>query len=229
MKIRINDCYFRRVVHILSKEFSLISEFLRELRDKDIQQDRARFRKNIERIGQIAAYEISKKMEHDLHFTNTPLGIAKVKKMKEQPILATILRAGLPLQQGLNHMFDQADLAYISAYRKHTDENDYSKFEIKLEYVATPDINDRILIISDPMLATGQSLVQTYEAFMKKGSPKKVYLVGVIGSKQGVDFVTKSIPNTDLWIGVVDETLDKNGYIVPGLGDAGDLSFGTKV
>jgi uracil phosphoribosyltransferase len=216
------------VIHILSKEFSLISEFLRELRDKDIQQDRARFRKNIERIGQIAAYEISKKMESDIHFTTTPLGIAQVKKLREQPIIATILRAGLPLQRGLNEMFDQADLAYISAYRKHTPD-DHSAFEIVLEYVATPNINNRILIICDPMLATGQSLVQTYEAFMKKGTPSKVYLVSVIGSKEGVDYVTKHIPNADLWIGVIDDTLDQNGYIVPGLGDAGDLSFGEKL
>ena len=214
------------MVHILSKEFSLVNEFLRELRDKDIQQDRARFRKNIERIGQIAAYEISKEMQSDIHFTTTPLGVAQVKKMKEQPIIATILRAGLPLQRGLNEMFDQADLAYISAYRKHTTD---TEFEIMLEYVATPDINDRILIICDPMLATGQSLVQTYQAFMKKGIASKVYLVSVIGSQQGVDYVTSNIPNADLWIGVIDQELDKNGYIVPGLGDAGDLSFGVKL
>ena len=218
--------YFRSVIHILSKEFSLVSEFLRELRDKDIQQDRARFRKNIERIGQIAAYEISKKMKSDIHFTTTPLGVAKVKKLKEQPIVATILRAGLPLQRGINDMFDQADLAYISAYRKHITD---TEFEIVLEYVATPDINNRILIICDPMLATGQSLVQTYEAFLKKGKPSKVYLVSVIGSQQGVDYVTANIRNADLWIGVIDETLDESGYIVPGLGDAGDLSFGEKL
>ncbi len=213
------------MVHILSKEFSLVSEFLRELRDKEIQQDRARFRKNIERIGQIAAYEISKEMNYDLHFTNTPLGIAQVKKLNEQPVIATILRAGLPLQKGISDMFDQADLAYISAYRKHTN---YTEFEIVLEYFATPDINDRIIILCDPMLATGQSLVQTYQAIRKRGIPKKVYLVSVIGSKQGVDYVTKHIPNADLWIGVIDDKLDANGYILPGLGDAGDLSFGVK-
>ncbi|HBN02795.1 MAG TPA: uracil phosphoribosyltransferase [Bacteroidetes bacterium] len=213
------------MVHILSKEFSLVSEFLRELRDKEIQQDRARFRKNIERIGQIAAYEISKEMNYDLHFTNTPLGIAQVKKLNEQPVIATILRAGLPLQKGISDMFDQADLAYISAYRKHTND---TEFEIVLEYFATPDINDRIIILCDPMLATGQSLVQTYQAIRKRGIPKKVYLVSVIGSKQGVDYVTKHIPNADLWIGVIDDKLDANGYILPGLGDAGDLSFGVK-
>ena len=213
------------MVHILSKEFSLVSEFLRELRDKEIQQDRARFRKNIERIGQIAAYEISKEMNYDLHFTNTPLGIAQVKKLNEQPVIATILRAGLPLQKGISDMFDQADLAYISAYRKHTND---TEFEIVLEYFATPDINDRIIILCDPMLATGQSLVQTYQAIRKRGIPKKVYLVSVIGSKQGVDYVTKHIPNADLWIGVIDDKLDVNGYILPGLGDAGDLSFGVK-
>ena len=213
------------MVHILSKEFSLVSEFLRELRDKEIQQDRARFRKNIERIGQIAAYEISKEINYDLHFTNTPLGIAQVKKLNEQPVIATILRAGLPLQKGISDMFDQADLAYISAYRKHTND---TEFEIVLEYFATPDINDRIIILCDPMLATGQSLVQTYQAIRKRGIPKKVYLVSVIGSKQGVDYVTKHIPNADLWIGVIDDKLDANGYILPGLGDAGDLSFGVK-
>lgn len=213
------------MVHILSKEFSLVSEFLRELRDKEIQQDRARFRKNIERIGQIAAYEISKEMNYNLHFTNTPLGIAQVKKLNEQPVIATILRAGLPLQKGISDMFDQADLAYISAYRKHTND---TEFEIVLEYFATPDINDRIIILCDPMLATGQSLVQTYQAIRKRGIPKKVYLVSVIGSKQGVDYVTKHIPNADLWIGVIDDKLDANGYILPGLGDAGDLSFGVK-
>ncbi|MDA0777790.1 MAG: uracil phosphoribosyltransferase [Bacteroidetes bacterium] len=213
------------MVHILSKEFSLVSEFLHELRDKEIQQDRARFRKNIERIGQIAAYEISKEMNYDLHFTNTPLGIAQVKKLNEQPVIATILRAGLPLQKGISDMFDQADLAYISAYRKHTND---TEFEIMLEYFATPDINDRIIILCDPMLATGQSLVQTYQAIRKRGIPKKVYLVSVIGSKQGVDYVTKHIPNADLWIGVIDDKLDANGYILPGLGDAGDLSFGVK-
>ncbi|MEY2923734.1 MAG: hypothetical protein RLZZ337_274 [Bacteroidota bacterium] len=214
------------MIHILSQQSSIVSEFLRELRDKDIQKDRAKFRNNIERIGQIAAYELSKELEYGIHFTQSPLGIAQVKKLKEQPIIATILRAGLPLQKGISDMFDQADLAYISAYRKHTSETD---FNIILEYVATPDINERVLIICDPMLATGRSLVQTYEAFMERGTPKKVYLVSVIGSQQGVDYVTKHIPNADLWIGVIDEKLDKHGYIVPGLGDAGDLSFGEKL
>ena len=214
------------MIHILSQQSSIVSEFLRELRDKDIQKDRAKFRNNIERIGQIAAYELSKELEYNIQFTQSPLGIAQVKKLKEQPIIATILRAGLPLQKGISDMFDQADLAYISAYRKHTSKTD---FNIILEYVATPDINERVLIICDPMLATGRSLVQTYEAFMERGTPKKVYLVSVIGSQQGVDYVTENIPNADLWIGVIDEKLDKHGYIVPGLGDAGDLSFGEKL
>lgn len=214
------------MVHILSKDFSVVSEFLHELRDKNIQKDRSKFRKNIERIGQIAAYEISKKLENKIEFTQSPLGIAKVKTLKEQPIIATILRAGLPLQKGMVDMFDQADLAYISAYRKHTNE---SEIEIVLEYVASPDINDRTLIICDPMLATGKSLVESYKAFTSKGKPKKTHLVSVIGSQQGVDYVLKNIPEAELWIGVIDETLDKHGYIVPGLGDAGDLSFGEKL
>lgn len=156
----------------------------------------------------------------------TPLGIASCAIYAEQPVLATILRAGLPLQTGMARVFDQADLAYISAFRKHTDEH---QFEIVLEYVASPAIDDRILILCDPMLATGQSLVSTYKEFCKKGKPKKVYLVSVVGSEQGVAFATQSIPEADLWIGAIDPELNKDGYIVPGLGDAGDLSFGVKL
>lgn len=213
------------LVHILSKEFSIVNEFLRELRDKEIQKDRARFRKNIGRIGQVAAYEISKTMQFNTEFAQSPLGIAQVRTLHEQPVIATILRAGLPLQEGMSHMFDQADLAYISAYRKPTSE---TEFEIVLEYVATPDIDNRILIICDPMLATGRSLVETYKAFVAKGKPKRVYLVAVVGSQAGVDYVMDNIPDADLYIGVVDSKLDSHGYIVPGLGDAGDLSFGEK-
>lgn len=213
------------MVHILSDKISIVNEFLRELRDKDIQKDRARFRKNIERIGQVAAYELSKKLKFGKEFTHSPLGIAQVMTLIDQPIIATILRAGLPLQQGLSYMFDQADLAYISAFRKHHTTED---FDIVLEYVATPNLENRVLILCDPMVATGKSIVQTYKALLEHGKPKNVFIVSVIGSQQGVEYVTSNIPEAELYIGVVDKDLNKNGYIVPGLGDAGDLSFGEK-
>jgi len=209
----------------LSAENSIICQILKELRDKEIQKDRYRFRKNIERIGTIAAYEISKQLEYQNTQTDTPLGSCPTTELIDQPVIGTVLRAGIPLQHGVNQLFNQADLAYISAYRHHTSE---TTFEIKVEYLASPSIENRVLILTDPMLATGQSLVLTYEQFLAQGNPKKVHLVSVIGSKAGVDYVRKHIPNTTLWIATVDEELNADGYIVPGLGDAGDLSFGTK-
>ncbi len=204
---------------------SIVNQFIHELRDIEIQKDRNKFRNNISRIGEIMAYEISKTMQFVSHNTQTPLAMAKTKVLKEQPVIATVLRAGLPLQAGLNNYFDQADLAYISAYRHYTSP---LNFEIVVEYLACPDLTDRILILADPMLASGQSLVLTYEQFIKHGTPKEVHLVSVIGSKVGVDYVNKHLPNAQLWIGVIDDELNDEGYIVPGLGDAGDLSFGKK-
>jgi uracil phosphoribosyltransferase len=214
------------MVHILSANFSIIGEYIRELRDVDIQKDRNKFRNNLKRIGQIAAYELSKTFDYDKVFTKSPLGIAQVNVLKSQPIVAGILRAGIPLQAGVSEMFDQADLAYVSAYRKHITE---TEFEIALEYVATPPIDNRDLIICDPMLATGKSLLQTYQAFIEKGNPKSITVISVVGSKKGVEFINKNIPNADIYIGVIDNHLDAQGYIVPGLGDAGDLSFGEKM
>ena len=202
---------------IFSHKNSLVNQFLFELRDVNIQKDRNKFRNNISRIGETMKY-----VQHDTH---TPLGIAKSEVLEEQPVIATVLRAGLPLQAGLNNYFDQADLAYISAYRHHTSANN---FEIIVEYLACPDLTDRILILADPMLATGQSLVLTYEQFLKNGTPKEVHLVAVIGSQQGVDYVNKHMPEAQLWIGGIDEKLNEEGYIVPGLGHAGDLCFGEK-
>jgi uracil phosphoribosyltransferase len=210
---------------IFANKNSIVNQFLHELRDLHIQKDRNKFRNNISRIGEIIAYEISKTLEYVPHLTTTPMGIAETSILKEQPVIATVLRAGLPLQAGLNNCFDQADLAYISAYRHHTSP---ISFEIIVEYLACPDLTDRILILADPMLATGQSLVLTYEQFMKQGKPKEVHLVSVIGSKEGVAYVNKHMPEAQLWIGVIDDELNEEGYIVPGLGDAGDLSFGEK-
>lgn len=209
----------------LSEKNSIVNQILKELRDKEIQQDRYRFRKNIERIGIIAAYEISKQLEYQSTITSTPLGNSDTQELIDQPVIGTVLRAGIPLQHGVNQLFNQADLAYISAYRHQTSAN---QFEIKVEYLASPSIENRVLILTDPMLATGQSLVLTYEQFLTQGKPKKVHLVSVIGSQEGVDYVKKHIPEATLWIGTIDQDLDQHGYIVPGLGDAGDLSFGTK-
>jgi len=212
-------------VNNLSSQNSIVSQILKELRDKEVQKDRYRFRKNIERIGMIAAYEISKTLDFVASSTDTPLGISDTIELADQPVIGTVLRAGIPLQHGVNQLFNQADLAYISAYRHQTVGN---KFEIKVEYLASPSIENRVLILTDPMLATGQSLVLTYKQFLAQGNPKHVHLVSVIGSVAGVEYVKQHIPNATLWIGCVDEELDENGYIVPGLGDAGDLSFGTK-
>ncbi|MBI1306316.1 MAG: uracil phosphoribosyltransferase [Bacteroidetes bacterium] len=212
-------------IHNFSKHDSIVNQILLELRDKDLQQDRYRFRKNIERYGTIAGYEISKQLPYSSIQTETQLGISNTRKLSEQPVIATILRAGLPLQAGVNNIFNQADLAYISAFRKHTSR---TEFTIEVEYLASPDLNNRIFILTDPMLATGQSLVLTYQQFLRNGTPREVHLVSVIGSPQGVDYVRAHIPEATLWIGAIDDHLNDEGYIVPGLGDAGDLSFGIK-
>jgi uracil phosphoribosyltransferase len=209
----------------LSEQNSIVCQVLKELRDKEIQKDRFRFRKNIERIGIIAAYEISKQLDYKNTHTDTPLGTSITKELADQPVIGTVLRAGIPLQHGVNELFNQADLAYISAFRQHTTGN---QFEIKVEYLASPRIENRVLILTDPMLATGRSMVLTCEQFMKQGRPKKIHLISVIGSQEGVDYVREHIPNATLWIGCIDAELNDDGYIVPGLGDAGDLSFGLK-
>ena len=214
------------MVHDLSKSNSIIHHFVAELRDVEVQKDRMRFRRNLERIGEIAAYEISKTFSYSNEDITTPLGIASVPQMKEQPVLATILRAGLPLHNGLLNYFDHADNAFISAYRRHHKDG---SFDIHLEYVSSPAIESRILILSDPMLETGQSLVQTYRALVERGKPSHTHIVAAIASTQGIAHVLSSLPDEiTLWIGAVDEELTVQSYIVPGLGDAGDLAFGEK-
>jgi len=210
----------------LSQQHSLISNWISELRDADIQQDRMRFRRNLERIGEAIAYEISKLLPFEEKETQTPLGIATSKVLKEQPVLATVLRAGLPLHQGLLNYFDQADNAFISAYRKH--EKDGS-FAISLDYVSSPDLDNRILIISDPMLATGASLVKTIQFLKEEGKPKEIHIVAAIACTVGIEYVIREEPSVTIWCGDIDDELTAKGYIVPGLGDAGDLAFGTKV
>ena len=215
-----------RLVINLSKEHSFVTNWIAELRDTDVQIDRMRFRRNLERIGEIAAYEISKILPYTETEVQTPLGTAAAKILSEQPVLCTILRAGLPLHQGLLNYFDKADCAFVSAYRKHDKDG---SFEISLEYFSSPDIDGRIVIISDPMLATGASLVKTVQYIQDEGEPKHIHIVAAIACSVGIDFVRRHIPMATIWCGGIDEELTAKGYIVPGLGDAGDLAFGTKI
>jgi uracil phosphoribosyltransferase len=209
----------------LSKHYSVLCDWINEIRDMDLQTDRMRFRRNLERIGEVAAYEISKTMAFNQVDTQTPLGISSSKSLQQQPILGTILRAGLPLHQGLLNFFDKADNAFISAYRKHHPDG---SFEISMEYVACPELDDRVVILSDPMLATGASLVKTIQALRDEGNPKEIHIVCVIACTVGIEYVHRNEPNVKIWCGAIDDELTAKGYIVPGLGDAGDLAYGTK-
>lgn len=215
------------MVNLLSQHHSIINQFIAELRDVSVQGDRMRFRRNLERIGEIAALEISRRFPYTLREVTTPLGIAPVMVPAEQPVVGTILRAGLPMHQGILNYFDHADNAFISAYRKHHKDG---SFEISLEYVSAPPLDGRILILADPMLATGASIVTTYKAILQRGKPKHTHIVAALGSTSGVEYVKRHMPSeVDIWIGAIDEELTAQSYIVPGLGDAGDLAFGEKL
>jgi uracil phosphoribosyltransferase len=210
----------------LSEQYSLISDWISELRDAELQSDRMRFRRNLERIGEVAAYEISKELGFVEREIQTPLGISVCKTLADQPVLATILRAGLPLHHGLLNFFDKADNAFISAYRKH---NKDGSFEISLDYVSCPELEDRVVIISDPMLATGSSLVKTIQFLREEGRPSAIHIVVAIACTVGIEYVHRSEPSVKIWCGSIDDELTAKGFIVPGLGDAGDLAYGTKV
>jgi uracil phosphoribosyltransferase len=210
----------------LSKEHSLVSNWVAELRDISVQDDRMRFRRNLERIGEVAAFEISKRMPFVEKEIQTPLGIAVCEVLQEQPVLTTILRAGLALHQGLLSFFDKADNAFVSAYRRH---NKDGTFDIALEYLSCPEIDDRILIISDPMLATGSSLVKTIQYLKEEGAPKAFHVVTAIACTLGIEHLRREVPEAIIWCGAIDDELTAKGYIVPGLGDAGDLSYGAKI
>lgn len=213
------------MVRNLSQNYSILCDWISEIRDVTRQSDRMRFRRNLERIGELAAIEISKELEFTERDVQTPLGISTCKVLMEQPVLATILRAGLPLHQGLLNIFDQADNAFISAYRKHQADG---SFEISMEYIASPELDGRTLIISDPMLATGASLVKTIQFLREDGKAKKIHIVVAIACSVGIEYVLRTEPSVTIWCGAIDEELTAKGYIVPGLGDAGDLAFGTK-
>lgn len=216
------------MIHILSEKNSIFNQYIAELRDTEIQKDSMRFRRNLERMGEIMAYELSKTLEYTSKQTTTPLGIAETKHLKTEPVIATILRVGLPMHIGVLNYFDKAQNAFISAYRRYHKDN---SFDIHVEYVSSPNLDDKILILCDPMIATGNSIVLSYKAILSKGTPKHVHIISAIGSKEGIDFVKQNMPtkNYTIWCGAVDEELTAHSYIVPGLGDAGDLAFGEKI
>jgi len=209
-----------------SNSVSIINQFIAELRDVNIQKDRLRFRRNLERIGEIMAYEVSKKLTYETKEVETPLGAANCQMLINQPILATILRAGLPLHQGFLNVFDSADNAFISAYRKHHKDG---SFEIKLEYISCPNFENRPLIICDPMLATGASMVAALRELKQFGTPSEIHIATAIASMDGIERIQRFYPTAHVWVGAIDEELTAKSYIVPGLGDAGDLAFGAKL
>lgn len=210
----------------LSEKHSLVSNWISEIRDENIQQDRMRFRRNLERIAEVAAYELSKVLPYEEKEVDTPLGTAKSKLLKSQPVIASILRAGLPMHNGILNYFDKADNAFIAAYRKH--EKDGS-FEISLEYMSCPDLEEKVLIISDPMLATGASMVKTIHFLKEEGPPKEIHIICAIACTVGIEYVKREAPAVKIWCGDIDDELTAKGFIVPGLGDAGDLAYGMKL
>lgn len=215
-------------IHNLSAENTVLNVFISELRALNKQADRMRFRRNIERVGEILAYELSKTLEYKTENFETPLGQSNIMIPENNIVLCSILRAGVPLHNGLLNYFDRADNAFISAYRHH--ENNAEDFEIIVEYLACPSLENKTLILADPMLATGQSMRSTFEALKPFGTPKAIHLVSVIGSTEGVKYVENNFDSdTHLWIATIDDKLNSKGYIVPGLGDAGDLCFGEKL
>ena len=214
------------MIHILSNEVSLVNSWINELRNVEVQTDRMKFRRNMERIGEIAAFEISKKLDYKEMEITTPLDKIKVKEIAVQPVITTILRAGVPLFQGVLNYFDKADCGFVAAYRKH-DMNDY--FSIKQDYLTCPNIEGRPLIVADPMLATGASLIEALKDLLTHGKPSQIHIVAAIASRQGAEAIRTAYPEAHIWIGAVDEELTSKGYITPGLGDVGDLSFGEKL
>ena len=214
------------MVHHIGQQSSILGQYMAEIRAVGIQEDRLRFRHNLSRIAEILSYELSKTLPSVQQEVQTPLGLATVPALQEQPVLFTILRAGLAMHDGVLRTFDHADSAYISAYRKHSSPED---FEIEVEYLAIPDIDHKIWIISDPMLATGSSMVAVYQALRKHGAPSQVHIISAIATPEALAFVKAKLPSTtQIWVGAIDAELTAKSYIVPGLGDAGDLAFGIK-
>lgn len=214
------------MLHQLSEQNSILSQFLAEMRDPQIQLDPMRFRKNLERIGQIMAYEVSRQLRYEAQAVETPLGTAHPELPIDQVLLATILRAGLPLHQGMLSIFDKADNAFVSAYRKHHKDG---SFEVHVDYVSCPSMTDKVLMISDPMIATGSSLKLAADALLEFGQPRELHFVSAIAAAEGIDYLKRYFPEASIWTIEVDEELTAKSYIVPGLGDAGDLAYGKKL
>lgn len=215
------------MVHHVGSQSSILGTYLAEIRALGIQDDRLRFRHNLERIAEILSYELSKTLPSKTLEVQTPLGVANEKVIESQPILFTILRAGLAMHQGVLRYFDHADSAFISAYRNHSSPE---AFQIKVEYMAAPNIDQKIWIISDPMLATGSSMVAVYEALLEYGTPTEVHVLSAIAAPQALELLKEKLPvNTQIWVGAIDQGLNEKSYILPGLGDAGDLAFGIKI
>ena len=216
------------ILHNFEEQNSILSQFISELRATEIQKDSMRFRRNIERVGEILSYELSKTLDFESKKIQTPLGDKKVSVLQDDLVLCSILRAGFPLHQGLLNYFDNAENAFVSAYRHHPDGKD--EFEVIVNYLASPSLNNKILLLADPMLATGKTLENVLEGFKDHGKPKQIHIISVIGSTEGINYVEKVFPeNTHLWIATIDDQLNSRGYIVPGLGDAGDLCYGEKL
>lgn len=215
------------MIHELGKSNSVLNQFVAEIRDKEIQKDPMRFRKNLERIGWMMGYELSKTLRYSAKTVHTPLGETSVNQLHQQPVIASILRAGLTLHEGLLQVFDRAENAFISAYREEKNEGE---LKVHVEYLASPDLNGKTLILADPMLATGKSLTLVFEAIKRNGIPAKLHVVVAIASQPAIDFLLKTLPaETDIWVAAIDPELNDKAYIVPGLGDAGDLAFGNKL
>ncbi|SRX72942.1 uracil phosphoribosyltransferase [Aequorivita antarctica] len=216
------------ILHDFSKENSVLNQFILEMRDVSIQKDSMRFRKNVERIGEILSFEMSKTLNFKTVVVPTPLGNKEMLIPENDLVVCSILRAALPLHNGILNFFDTAENAFISAYRHHPDGGD--DFEVIVNYLASPSIEGKILVLTDPMLATGRTLENVLKAFNSHGTPKQINIISIIGAKPGIEYIEKIFPeNTHLWIAAVDDELNSSGYIIPGLGDAGDLSFGQKL
>ncbi|MCC2546193.1 uracil phosphoribosyltransferase [Hymenobacter sp. BT175] len=212
-------------VHVVCAEPSIANHFLAELRDVNVQSDSLRFRRNLQRLGEIMAYRISAHLSYTDQTVTTPLGESVSKQLHDFPVLATVLRAGLPFHQGFLNYFDQSPSAFAAAYRIEGT----AQVQVQVDYLSAPSLNERVLILADPMLASGKSLVQTYRAMLRFGQPRQVHIAAVIASPEGVAYVTREIPEATLWVAAIDDHLNEHAYIVPGLGDAGDLSYGSKL
>jgi uracil phosphoribosyltransferase len=214
------------MIKILSESNSIASEYMAEMRDKQIQQDRLRFRHNVERLGELMAYEISKTFNYSANDVETPLGVASANISSDNVVIGSILRAGIPFHNGMLRILDKAGNAFFTAYRKHHKDG---SFEIKMEYMTCPDLQDTVLILADPMLATGASVARVLQSIKECGIPSKIHLASIISSRYGIEYMERHFPDVQLWTIAMDEELTAKSYIVPGLGDAGDLMFGPKV